>query len=232
MLNADLMHELRLRADVGKRQVAQALGVTEATITGLEKRGDRSAGQLPLRMLFRLAELLGTTPDRLLIAKCPDPSLDRATIASILSSSVEPISVRRLMDLTGWEESRVDVALQELRASLAGSGQALKASLAGYSIGADQTFLPSGLRIRQSHYGRPTDLSMREFRVLRAVATLPPNCGDWEARLARRTDARYGLTRLIRAGFITIENKRPVLTEVVRRSLGLPPERSADRAVA
>jgi transcriptional regulator with XRE-family HTH domain len=184
----------RLRHDRGlsQRRLAAAIGVDPLTVKRLEDGAD--PGDLPLRILQRIADTLGATPALLLSGGIGPPEPNDLT-ARIGGALLEHGRTTRaaLATALATEPSQVTQCIRALDTTLGEVGMAV----AGH---ADEVWL---VPIRPSRVATSPErsLSIREARLLRRIQR-----GEDVRRSLSKCDRQFTVPALLRRGLASDED--------------------------
>ncbi len=126
LLDTAAVHRLRVQAGYSVRRLARALGTSATTIRGIEDGSNHH--QLPLSLIDRLANALGTTTPELFPRPTAVPALpgdDDRTIETALHSLDGIVAISDLARALGWSLDRTRAALEALDTRLHGTGSRL-----------------------------------------------------------------------------------------------------------
>ena len=173
-LNPVLLRRRRAELGLTAKALADALGILPATYMFLENTGGKT---LDLRLVVRLARILGVSLDSLVtpavLDEAPDvPTVDddAKALGSLLYSAETLIPIGALCDALDWPLDRLHAAEERLGAQLEACGLRLRRSNARLAITrdpdpVDTTSLKTAIR---RHLGRH-NVGRRELRLLRRI---------------------------------------------------------------
>jgi transcriptional regulator with XRE-family HTH domain len=125
LINADTFARLRAREGLSRKGLAQAAGISETVITGIE-RGDNHRN-ITLGIMAALADALGTTTSELtrpsgLALPCES---DDSALEAALAGLNRPARSEEIARALGWPLARTRAAADQLSERLHGTGQSL-----------------------------------------------------------------------------------------------------------
>lgn len=206
MIDATKLRSLRTDRGYSIRRIAAAAGVDHQTIRRLEDGAD--PGELPLRVLGRIATSLGVTPAALLSAPAGHHThaLQRRIGGTILSAP--GITVTTLADALNTTVDNIQAALPALQQALAGTG------LTVARHGDELRITPADLHTTPDAYTRP--MTVNEARLLRRV-----HRGTDVRRSLSKADRELTLPALTRRGLVDATAAIPTPGSQVLRPLAI-----------
>jgi transcriptional regulator with XRE-family HTH domain len=200
ILDRELIARRRADLCLSQRMLANQLGVTSPTIASLE-RGDNH-GDLPLRLLVRLAEALAVAVTSLFCndrsRQADDDRDDSAAVGALLFETKVLTPIDALCDALDWPLERVRRAVEALDAELPAVGLRLQSR--GGSVAIRRAVEPASAahvqQLLRLHVLR-NGVGLAEARVLYRImkGTLPRELSNADA-VALRTLANAGLIEL------------------------------------
>lgn len=206
MINPDRLRELRFDRGYSQRQLAALAGLGPLAIRRLEQGAD--GGELPARVLGRLATALGVTADELTTAPPGDEEDEDACCrAGALLLTRRTVTTDDLAAHLGLPADALEPVLTALTDKLAPVGMTITARPDGLRL--------QPTRINHSALGNTTPLTAAQAHLLRRI-----HRGDDTRRSLSHQERQFIQPRLARLGLIT-RQVQPRPTAVVQRSLSL-----------
>jgi transcriptional regulator with XRE-family HTH domain len=204
MIDGAKLAHLRYDRGLAQRKLAAAAGVDALTIKRLEDGAD--GGELPLRVVLRIAQALGVTVGDLL-GEIQHRANDETEAVGAALIAHGPISVADLSETTELELSLVERAHDELAVRLKGTGVAVARQ--GRQAKLVPTITP---KVRCHHPAR--ELDVNQARLLRRI-----HRGEDVRRALSRTERELVLPSLLRSGLVEIVDGHVLLAVVAQQGL-------------
>lgn len=214
MIDGNRLRNARLQGGLSQRRLAAAAGTDALTILRLEDGAD--GGELPLRVVVRMAAALGVPPADLL------PGGDENCVAEVThqigAALLEHRSLSRtdLSAIGNLPVEDLDSALITLAGRLHGTGMVLAHRADTVALLPAVTSAPAEL------VGRP--LNLHQARLLRRI-----HRGEDVRRKLSRTQRELTLPSLLRAGLVHPDTAGLAVAEDVASSLDQPRHAAAEQ---
>lgn len=218
LIDGSRISELRRLAGLSQRALARLLGVAPMTMRRIEEDGGH--GDLTLRFVARMAEVLGADLATLLPAAQPvEPLPDDRIVEAALVDLGRYTPSEELARALSWTLERTNAALEALETRLRPTGSILKRKRFEYMLGARRSALSEKQhdalqRVALNRWG----LHLGTARVLRDVLDGVVD-GDWERSAPPWKTLALGA--LLKQKLAEMDGQRVVATESVTKSLAL-----------
>lgn len=228
----------RIKCGLSRRALARRLGVSTSTIVTLETK--RELGGFSLRFVVRLAEVLGTTPARLLrpeqgptsvIGQADDVKLEAALVRAGRSMHRDDLARG-----FGWSPERVIRGLEALGRRLEGTGQCLSPTSWGWFLLRERGDVWSDFeeaaitRAMFAEYGMKPGPARQLATAVRDWQSGVRRPQSWQSNLSENRRRQRGV--LLSAGLVRVDNGGVFLpSDDLLFSLGLVEERGEPSAI-